>query len=605
MARPANINQLLSSIKKGKNNEAPSDSNNDAYKVVKPKFLDKAKREKINEQNQLPEAKNGDISKYNIVIGNKKSRQVDDGVRNNNDIRLVDNEKQSSKFQFNWNEQEDTLSNYNPIVGTSVSDLIKNNGNKHSKKLDSFEHAYMGKHWKEKSLSEMSERDWRILSEDYHITTKGGNILHPMRNWDELGLIPNDLLEVLKNKLNFISPSPIQRISIPNICQKNGHSTNRDLMGIASTGSGKTLAFVIPILIKLLGTAIRPLSLKVIEGPKALILAPTRELAQQIQAEIKKILSLSSNELTKITSICIVGGHSIEEISYDLSKGCDILVATPGRLIDCLESHLIVIDNVNTIVLDEADKMIDFGFEDQVTTILSKLQINEMKDNLQKIMFTATMTPTIERIANGYLRNASYVSIGNSEEFVPHINQLVYYSPNENSKFRKLKQVLELYPPPVIIFINYKKTADWLATKLQEETNFKVTTLHGSKSQDQREYSLNLLRTGRVQIMIATNVAARGIDIPNVGLVVNYQISDSFEDYIHRIGRTGRAGKEGTAISFVGDDEDPKVIIELFKYMTKKDKESKNKPVDNRFDDLIKQKYNLNKLLSSKDNIIH
>ena len=452
----------------------------------------------------------------------------------------------------------------------------------------------MGKHWTEKSLHEMNERDWRILKEDYAIVTKGGAVENPLRNWEELNIIPRDLLRVIIQELRFPSPTPIQRITIPNVCNMKQY---RDFLGVASTGSGKTLAFVIPILIKMSRSPPRPPSLKIIDGPKALILAPTRELVQQIQKETQKVTKIWSKESNyDCKVISIVGGHSLEEISFSLSEGCDILVATPGRLIDSLENHLLVMKQVETLVLDEADKMIDLGFEDQVTNILTKVDINaDSAVNRQTLMFTATMTPVIEKIAAGYMQKPVYATIGVETGSEPLIQQVVEYADNDEDKFKKLKPIVAKYDPPIIIFINYKQTADWLAEKFQKETNMKVTILHGSKSQEQREHSLQLFRTNKVQIMIATNVAARGLDIPNVSLVVNFQISKKMDDYIHRIGRTGRAANEGTAVSFVSAAEDESLIRELYKYVRKHD------PLNsNIFSEAVKNKYNVGKQLSNE-----
>lgn len=240
--------------------------------------------------------------------------------------------------------------------------------------------------------------------------------------------------------------------------------------------------------------------------------------------------------------------------------------------------------------------MIDLGFEDQVTNILTKVDINaDSAVNRQTLMFTATMTPVIEKIAAGYMQKPVYATIGVETGSEPLIQQVVEYADNDEDKFKKLKPIVAKYDPPIIIFINYKQTADWLAEKFQKETNMKVTILHGSKSQEQREHSLQLFRTNKVQIMIATNVAARGLDIPNVSLVVNFQISKKMDDYIHRIGRTGRAANEGTTVSFVSAAEDESLIRELYKYVRKHD------PLNsNIFSEAVKNKYNVGKQLSNE-----
>ncbi|SCU95494.1 LANO_0E10528g1_1 [Lachancea nothofagi CBS 11611] len=551
MKRPVDITELLDS----KSASRPS------LNVVKPTFLSKKRRteaasllESSPSSKQEPESlkqlkwrKNGSVS----------TSETETLRKTHSDFKSRSSERNHrGKFQFDWKPEEDTMNGDMPIVNSKATELRK-------RVPKSTEEVYMGKHWGQKSLKDMTERDWRILREDFHIETKGGTIQHPLRNWSETGLIPEEIVEIIQRKLNYLDPSPIQRITIPNAVK------GRDFLGVAATGSGKTLAFLIPSLCQL--NELPPMNdVTKLDGPLVLVLAPTRELAQQIEAEANKVL----RHWTRPTEVAsIVGGHSVEEIAFALKDGCDILVATPGRLIDCLESHMLVLKQVRTLVLDEADRMIDLGFESQLTTILSRVETGRKR---QTMMFTATMSSSVERIANGYLNKPAYVRVG-SQDTNSQVKQVIDYIPSEEQRFIKLSRaILPAFRAPIMIFINYKRTADWLATKFASETKYRVTTLHGSKSQEQREFSLNLLRTGKADIMIATDVAGRGIDIPNVSLVVNFQMSTSFENYVHRIGRTGRAGKSGTSVTFLGDHEDEKVIDELCKYVRRTDREKIN-----------------------------
>lgn len=571
MARPVDVSQLLGNLNKKKNDGKVG-------KVLqKPKFLTREERDALLTEEKVTTTvatrKNG--REIKSVVTDNAHAQIEE---NENDIRTHNNKSRKSKFNFEWHNSEDTLLDYKPLTSLRVNDLLKSK--KSIDSLNKLEETYIGRHWTEKSLNEMTDRDWRIFKEDFQISTKGNSIAQPLRNWTELNLIPKDLLEIITKKLNFENPTSIQRVTIPNAVN------NRSLIGIASTGSGKTLAFIIPILSSFSKTLDRPRSIKVLEGPKALILAPTRELAQQIKNETEKLTKLWKNHDCKVISI--VGGHSIEEITSELSDGCDILVATPGRLIDCLENHILTLGEVSTLVLDEADKMIDLGFEEQLTTILSKLEVENSisKDKRQTMMFTATMTLPIEKIAYSYLKKPAYLTIGNSTDAIPKIQQIVLYGPDEDRKFTSMINILKDFEPPMIIFINHKRIADVLAERLHKLTRYRVTTLHGSKNQDQREHSLQLLKSGKAQIMIATNVAARGLDIPNVSLVINYEMTKKFEDYVHRIGRTGRAGNIGTALTFIGDYEDNSLLIKLQKFV-----ESNNPLHSNKFDYYIKKLY--------------
>lgn len=621
MSRPAKISLVLEHLKK----ERQTINGNDPNKVKKPKLLSKKERlniannlltnkasdstdnidyetfinvqhKKSSNLNQLENVSTQDLNGQDTVFRGDSSSSLYTGSRTGNKSKSRSN----SKFQFTWDLNDDTLLNHEPILPSSLLKKIQKsnnyNNNTKDKYLDSLENIYMGKHWSEKSYAEMTKRDWRVFNEEFNITIKSETfevgsekkIRHPLRRWDELGLIPKKFVDILTNCLKFNTPTPIQRISIPNLVSNDNDSVDRDLLGVSATGSGKTLAFVIPILIKLYKDKIRPHSVKIMEGPKALILVPTRELAQQIEVETQKFISFWRNSECQVISI--VGGHSIEEITYIVSKGCDILVATPGRLIDCLKSHVLSINMIDFLVLDEADKMIDLGFEDQIKTILNQISI-ENDRVIKKALFTATLSSSIRSLAVSYLQNPIYVSVNLGESQAPKIEQIVDYTANDDIKFQRLKEnILTRFRPPIIIFINYKATADWLAKKFQEETDFRFTILHGSKSQEQREHSLSLFRSQKVEIMIATNVAARGLDIPNVSLVVNFQMSKYFEDYVHRIGRTGRAGNLGTAITFLDGNENQDLIKKLYDYTRENDMTGKNK-----FSPHIKETFNLGK----------
>lgn len=534
MKRPVDINSLL-------DNEYTGNA------IQKPKFLAKRERLELSSKSHPIKSIIKQVSPKNVL-------REDSVPEKQHIVDMESNqEKKKRKFQFEWNEEDDTSINHISSMSLRFSSATKL---LHHPK-DYLENMYIGKHWSKKEINEMDDRDWRILKEDFNITIKGSNVANPLRNWDELSLIPQSLLDVILKKFGYETPTPIQRATIPNIINK------RDFIGIATTGSGKTLSFLIPIFIRLYKFPSLD-HLNIQDGPLALILAPTRELAQQIESEAKNIANNWKDRECNVVSI--VGGHSYEHLSFSLRHGCDILVATPGVLIDCLETHIILLKQVQILVLDEADVMIDFGFEDQLKNILSN---TESIPGRQTMMFTATMSLTIERMANSYLDNPVSVTIDGDDKVIPKIQQLIEYSYSPEQRFIKLKtNIIPFYKPPILIFINYKKTADWLFQKFQSETNFKVTILHGSKSQEQRERSLDSLRTGKSQIMIATNVAGRGIDIPNVSLVINFQMPTKLDDYIHRIGRTGRAGKNGTAITFLDEENDDiKLVNQLIKYV--------------------------------------
>lgn len=502
------------------------------------------------------------------------------------------------KFVFDWDANEDTARDYNPIFkkphtiqlfgrghiggidlkqqkkeqSRFYGDLLAERMNDSERQLEQRnmqrvkrkeeKEKWDDRHWSQKRVDEMSERDWRIFREDYNITLKGGRIPNPLRCWDEAGL-PQTLRDII-DTLGYKEPTPIQRQAIPIGLQ------NRDVIGVAETGSGKTVAFLLPLLMWIMSQPKIVRQEEIDQGPYAVIMAPTRELAQQIEEETLKFATA-----LEIRTVAIIGGASREEQGFKLRLGCEIVIATPGRLIDVLENRYLVLSRCTYVVLDEADRMIDMGFEADVQKILDFMPATNLKpdtdeaedeENLlknfrskhkyrQTVMFTATMPPPLERLARSYLRRPATVYIGSVGKPVDRVEQIAYLV-SENDKRKRLVQILERkqVEPPIMIFVNQKKAVDVLAKSL-EKLAYSVCTLHGGKGQEQRELALASLKNGSKDILVATDVAGRGIDIKNVSLVINYDMAKSIEDYTHRIGRTGRAGKHGQAISLLTKDD--------------------------------------------------
>ncbi|KRZ02875.1 putative ATP-dependent RNA helicase DDX23, partial [Trichinella zimbabwensis] len=508
------------------------------------------------------------------------------------------------KFVFDWDANEDTSNDYNPlykekhevqffgrghVAGIDLktqkknqsqfygdllkkrrSEAEKQQDEKNQKRLSAKEakQKWDDRHWTQKSLEEMTDRDWRIFREDYNISIKGGNVPKPIRSWLEAGF-PTEILDVIM-KIGYTEPTPIQRQAIPIGLQ------NRDVIGVAETGSGKTAAFLIPLLVWLMSLPKIEREEDVDQGPYAVIMAPTRELAQQIEEEANKF-----GGPLGVRTVSVIGGLSREEQGFKLRMGCEIVIATPGRLVDVLENRYLVLNQCTYVILDEADKMLDMGFEPYVQNILSYMPVTNLKPDTeeaedekallsnfyskkkfrQTVMFTATMSSAVERLARNYLRRPAVVYIGAIGKPTERVEQIVYMV-SESEKRKKLVQILEKgIEPPIIIFVNQKKGADLLARGL-EKLGFNPCALHGGKGQDARDYALASLKDGSKDILVATDVAGRGIDIKDVSLVLNYDMAKSIEDYTHRIGRTGRAGKSGKAITFL-TKEDSQVFYDL------------------------------------------
>jgi ATP-dependent RNA helicase DeaD len=349
------------------------------------------------------------------------------------------------------------------------------------------------------------------------------------KTFEELGLSAQLTKALAENR--FKAPFPIQETAIPLILQ------GKDVVGQAHTGTGKTAAFGLPIL-----QQIKP------GGPvQVLILAPTRELAVQVTEEINRFA-----KYTGIKAVTIYGGQSINLQLDKLRRGVQIVVATPGRLIDHIKQGSIILDDVRFVVLDEADRMLDMGFIDDIKFIL--FYVNEDR---QTCLFSATMPPEILRLAEEYMRQNKIEHVRlNEEEITLETIDQSYLVVEEREKFKHLMDFIrrnQNTKSQTIVFAATKQRADRLAYKLRQE-GFSAVTIHGDLSQKQRDNAMHKFKRGAEDILVATDIAARGIDVPAIGNVINYDVPEDPNVYFHRIGRTARAGGEGKAISLVSND---------------------------------------------------
>jgi len=357
-----------------------------------------------------------------------------------------------------------------------------------------------------------------------------------MTTFDSLGLSPKILKALEKTSLK--TPTPIQAQAIPHIMQ------GKDLMGLAQTGTGKTAAFGLPLLHRLLDIGHPP-------GPKnvrALILVPTRELATQIKDNF-----LTFTQGTAVKVVMVVGGASVNKQAQSLVKGADVLVATPGRLIDLLERRDVSLEKCGYLVLDEADHMLDMGFIHSLRRIAKHIPLRR-----QTLMFSATMPKDITEIADTYLRDPVKVQVAPPGKPAEKVTQGVHFIPN-GDKAKLLEDYLKKHPgEQALVFCRTKHGSDKLA-KVLAQWGFRVGAIHGNRSQNQRDRILTEFKAGQVDVLVATDVAARGIDIPTVRHVYNHDMPNVPENYVHRIGRTARAGAEGSSISFCA----PAEMVEL------------------------------------------
>ncbi|XP_068658407.1 DEAD-box ATP-dependent RNA helicase 14-like [Aristolochia californica] len=383
-----------------------------------------------------------------------------------------------------------------------------------------------------------------VYRQQHEVTAMGDSVPEPFMTFEATGFPPEILKEL--QFAGFTSPTPIQAQTWSVALQ------SRDIVAIARTGSGKTLGYLIPAFIHL-----RRNRNNAQIGPTVLILAPTRELATQIQDEAIKF-----GRSSRVSCACLYGGAPKGPQLRDIERGADIVVATPGRLNDILEMRKINFNQVSFLVLDEADRMLDMGFEPQIRKI-----VNEIPPRRQTLMYTATWPKEVRKIAGDLLVNPVQVNIGSIDELAANksISQYVeVVSPME--KQRRLEQILRSQErgSRIIIFCSTKRLCDELARSIGH--NFGVAAIHGDKSQGERDWVLNQFRSGKAPILVATDVAARGLDIKDIRVVINYDFPTGIGDYVHRIGRTGRAGATGVSYTFFSD-QDWKYAADLVKLL--------------------------------------
>lgn len=354
-----------------------------------------------------------------------------------------------------------------------------------------------------------------------------------MTKFAELGLNPKLVSAV--SEAGYETPTPIQVQAIPLVLE------GRDVMGLAQTGTGKTAAFGLPLIHQLLGNHDK----RQPKSVKALVLAPTRELVNQIADNLRAYV-----QGTHLKVRTVVGGMSINKQINMLAPGIDILVATPGRLIDLMDRGSIRLDTATFLVLDEADQMLDMGFIHALRRIAPELGTPR-----QTMLFSATMPKLMAELSKAYLTNPARVQVSPPGKAADKVTQGLYYSPGRNEKIVKLIELLEHDEDALsLVFSRTKHGAEKLMKHLVTK-GFKAVSIHGNKSQGQRDRALAAFRAGEARILVATDVAARGIDIPGVSHVYNFDLPEVADNYVHRIGRTARAGADGDAISFVSGVE--------------------------------------------------
>lgn len=519
------------------------------FKVIpnQPKFIPKSQRGKIEP----------DSEENNVRVRSRSPRFKPQKMENSSIPQITKQpEKRRNLLSTEWDPSEDTIDLNDelytkklppkPLTGKTSAPKA-NYSDSHTISIET------------KPFAHMSDRDWKIYRENHLLFIKG-KALPPIRNWGELNCNSTILRAI--SRLRYKVPTPIQMQGIPI------GLAGKDLIALAPTGSGKTTAYLVPLLDYILNTNIS-IETCGIEGPLGLVIAPTRELALQIYAETIKLC-----HYTQLSPFCMVGGHDIEKQFHELSKGHEIVIATPGRLLDCIERQYIVLNQCFWLVIDEADKLILLDQQDTLKGILSKIPGEHWKSDIETevsiqeklienrqghfittSLFSATMDPEIEAIWRGLLKHPTLISIGDPSSGSENIEQKLIFTSN-SAKKGLLKSLLKTLKKPVIVFVNQRVTADNLA-EILFNFSYKVACLHGGRAQETREKIMDRFRRGKIDVLFATDLASRGIDVKHLPTVVNYDAPKSITDYEHRIGRTGRMAAKGFSITFfTPEDED-------------------------------------------------
>ncbi|KAJ0263675.1 DEAD/DEAH box helicase domain-containing protein [Hirschfeldia incana] len=388
-----------------------------------------------------------------------------------------------------------------------------------------------------KDISNLTQEEVNTYRKQLEIKVHGKDVPRPIKSWHQTGLTTR-ILNTIK-KLNFEKPTPVQAQSLPIIM------SGRDCIGVAATGSGKTLSFVLPMLRHIKDQP----PVESGEGPIGLVMAPTRELVQQIHTDIKKFAKSLS-----IRCVAVYGGSGVSQQISELKRGAEIVVCTPGRMIDvlCTNSGRVTnLGRVTFLVMDEADRMFDMGFEPQITRI-----IQNIRPDRQTVLFSATFPRQVEAIARKVLNKPVEIQAGGRSVVNKDITQFVEIKPESEKRPRLVELIEEWYERgKVLVFVGSQEKCDSLYNDLKDKCGYRCQALHGGKDQMYRELAISEFKGSACNVLVATSVAARGLDVKGVELVVNFDAPNHYEEYVHRVGRTGRAGRKGCAVTFVSEDD--------------------------------------------------
>lgn len=494
-----------------------------------------------------------EVEKLNNVVvpSNDDSNSIPKNKDKKDDLRNGERTKKKSakgigriiQGEDSESDYEDVENDEDPLENENDDEFMKRVKKTKAEKLSIVDHSKIDYdpfrknfYIEVKEILRMSAEEVAAYRKELELKLHGKDVPKPIRTWHQTGL-PSKILETIK-KCNFEKPMPIQAQTLPLIM------SGRDCIGIAKTGSGKTLAFVLPMLrhIKDQPPVVAG------DGPIGLIMAPTRELVQQIHSDIRKF-----SKVVGVRCVPVYGGSGVAQQISELKRGTEIVVCTPGRMIDILCTSGGKITNlrrVTYLVLDEADRMFDMGFEPQITRI-----VQNTRPDRQTVLFSATFPRQVEILARRVLDKPVEIQVGGRSVVNKDILQLVEMRPENERFFRLLELLGEWYEKgKILIFVHSQEKCDALFRDMIKH-GYGCLSLHGAKDQTDRESTISDFKNNVCNLLIATSVAARGLDVKELELVINFDVPNHYEDYVHRVGRTGRAGRKGCAITFISEDD--------------------------------------------------
>ncbi|XP_065828204.1 probable ATP-dependent RNA helicase DDX41 [Oscarella lobularis] len=474
------------------------------------------------------------------ILAAERSRAALSLLDQHSELKKVAEAQKESALEKQAKEEEKILENISERTALmAASELAK--GIQYTKSLETS--------WRPpRYLEGLSETKREQIRQKYHILVEGYDLPPPVKTFREMKF-PRPVITAMKAK-GIVHPTPIQIQGIPTVL------SGRDMIGIAFTGSGKTLVFALPIVMFCLEQEIRMPFVRD-EGPYALIVCPSRELAHQTYDVLHHYAeALRSAGHPRLRTILSIGGTAIRDQVEGIRRGCHVVVATPGRLMDLLAKKLMRLEMCRFLVLDEADRMVDMGFEEDVRTILSYF-----RSQRQTLLFSATMPKKIQNFARSALVKPVTINVGRAGAANLDVIQEIEYVKQE-AKIVYLLECLQKTAPPVLVFAQKKADVDDMHEYLLLK-GVDAVAIHGGKDQEERQWAIRQFREGKKDVLIATDIASKGLDFSDIQHVINYDMPEDMESYVHRVGRTGRCGKTGVATTFINKSCSESTLIDL------------------------------------------